>query len=172
MEAIFLVCGVGGPQLKRNPLGTGPALTMTVGDSNALPYEAEQFLSRLGDLSSAAWQDIVARDREPLIRTIRYILRGFWLAIVPARLHPQFHTHYSRVAAERLQRLAETQVLPMHRLSWGAYHAAGSALQALCNRGFLGEGTILEMYAPFEPHIPLRSLQAPATSGGTGLAGA
>ena len=27
MEAIFLVCGAGGPQLKRNPLGGPPAMT-------------------------------------------------------------------------------------------------------------------------------------------------
>ena len=30
MEAIFLVCGAGGPQLKRNPLGSNPTQTMSL----------------------------------------------------------------------------------------------------------------------------------------------
>jgi hypothetical protein len=142
-------------------------------DPNVLPHEAERFLARLGGLSLTAWRDIVARDREPLIRTMRYILRGLWLSIAPKRSNSQFHAHYSRVAAERLKHLADTQVLPMQRLSWRAYHAAGSALQALCCRGYFEEETIREMYSPFEPHIPLRSLQAPdAASSGTGFAGA
>ena len=146
---------------------------MNAPDPKVLPHEAEQFLARLGGLSMTDWRDIIARDREPPIRTMRYLLRGLWLFIAPKRLYSHFHSHYSRMAAEHLKHLAIPQVLPMQKLSWRAYHAAGSALQALCCRGYLQDERIRAMYAPFEPHIPLRSLQAPdAASSSTGVAGA
>src|SRR5262245_27317049 len=102
----------------------------------------------------AAWLVIIDRERESLVVGVKRFLRGLWLSILPTRAYPQFHVHYSRVAADRLQRLAESGVIPMERLSWRAYHAAGSALQALCSRDVLQEKAVLEMYAPFEPYIP------------------
>ena len=37
MEAIFLACGAGGPQLKRNPLGANPEKPMSVSASEPPP---------------------------------------------------------------------------------------------------------------------------------------
>ena len=143
---------------------------MTVSDSQLLPREAEQFLARLGELSPIAWREIIARDREPLVPTIKKIIRGLWLSIMPARFRLQ--SHYSPVAAERLKRLAETGALPMGQLGWRGYHAAGSALQALCLRGFFDEESIRKLYAPFETQIPLGSLNEPGAPSNSGVAGA
>ena len=138
-----------------------------------LPPEAEQFLRRLGGLSRTAWLDVIDRSREPLAVTVRHLLRGLWLSILPARARAQSNPLFSRIAADRLKRLAKSGEFPLHRLNWRAYHAAGSALQALCNRGALQKEAVLEMYAPFEPHIPMRSLTTPGVdSSSAGAAGA
>ena len=138
-----------------------------------LPPEAEQFLGRLPSLSRDAWLDISSRNREPITVTIRHLLRGLLLSILPRRARVRFDAAYSRTAAERLKRLATSGEIPMHRLSWRAYHAADSALQALCNRGNLEEEAVREMYAPFEKYIPFRSLAASgAGSSSSGAAGA
>jgi hypothetical protein len=46
MEAIFLVCGAGGPQLKRNPLGGG-TLTSSTQTPSAQPPELPPSLARV-----------------------------------------------------------------------------------------------------------------------------
>jgi hypothetical protein len=136
---------------------------MTVGNSNNLPEVAEAFLARLGSLPQAAWIDVVERDRRPLFPTLKDLVRGLWFSVIPRQLRAGSGRFYSEVAADRLKQLAEDGALPMH-LGWRAYHAAGSALQALCNRGALLETTVREMYAPFEPHIPFASLSAGPSS--------
>ena len=149
------------PQLKRDPLGTDSLQAMTTTKSHGtLPAEAEQFLARLPTLSSAAWADIIARDREPVFPTLQRLVRGLKLMITPHRFRRGFDAVYSKVADDRLRQLAETGALP-RQYGWRMIHAAGTALQALCCRSALLDHQIIQMYAPFEPHIPVASLRSP-----------
>jgi len=161
------------PQLKRDSLGTDGLPTMaTTEPRGTLPAEAEQFLARLPTLSAAAWADIIARDREPLFPTLERLLRGLKLMITPRRFRRGFDAVYSKAAEGRLQHLVETGALPIES-GWRMVHAAGAALQALCNRAALLDHQVIEMYAPFEPHIPVASLRpSNGSESGSSRAGA
>jgi hypothetical protein len=124
-----------------------------------LPAEAEQFLARLPTLSPAAWADIIARDREPLFPTLATLFRGLKLMITPRRFRRGFDAVYSKAAADRLRHLAQSGALPT-QYGWRIIQAAGTALQALCCRSALLDRQVTEMYAPFEPHIPVASLRS------------
>jgi len=137
-----------------------------------LPAEAEQFLARLPTLSPAAWADIIARDREPLFPTLGRLFRGLKLMITPPRFRRSFDAVYSKAAEDRLRHLAETGALPID-YGWRMIHVAGTALQALCCRSALLDHQVIEMYAPFEPHIPVASLRSSSGSdSSSGRAGA
>ncbi|HZE93733.1 MAG TPA: hypothetical protein VEZ49_03420 [Gemmatimonadales bacterium] len=94
------------------------------------------------------------------------------LMITPSRFRRGFDAVYSKAAEDRLRHLAETGALPIE-YGWRMIHTAGTALQALCSRAALLDHQVIEMYAPFEPHIPVASLRSSnGSESGSGRAGA
>ncbi len=161
------------PQLKRIPLGTDgvPGMT-TIGPRGPLPLEAEEFLARLPLLAPEAWADILSHDHEPLFGTLKKVLSGLKLMITPRRFRRRFDAVYSKGAEDRIRRLAESGALPMQH-GWRIIHVTGTALQAICSRSALLDRQFLEMYEPFEAHIPFASLRPPMGSqSSSGRAGA
>ena len=62
MEAIFLVCGAGGPQLKRNPLGGGPGMSMFTSQGQAKRFFVDKIVAQ------------ATREGKPLSENERWML--------------------------------------------------------------------------------------------------
>src|SRR5512147_1454532 len=107
MEAIFLVCGAGGPQLKRNPLGCNMhvplliigLLALAIAGSLAVLYSGDYLTLEEHRLPGVGWR---------------------WLDIDPEHFEPA-----ARSKVVRLRRLlvgALVTVLIAVALLWAAFH--------------------------------------------------
>ncbi len=131
---------------------------------DAMPRDADAFLTRLSTLSESAWEQIFPRSR----LGVRALARAFWRAVrdVLTRLFrerqaPACPLVFSDAAASRVFALAKVHAIPDSPRALGL---VTWTVIAICSRAVLTPEQLSRSYAPFEPFIPFASLPEPDDS--------
>ena len=123
-----------------------------------VPPAVERFLERAARLSPSAWEEIEAHARQPLGATLARLWAGVTFQRRLRMPGSRLAQVYSSAVEQRVKQFVEAGRLP-RTSGWRAVMELGTAVQALNARAAWTEKEFTDLYAPFEPYIPVDSLE-------------